>query len=75
MKITWRKRKKKKINRGKRHSLLDLNSHFKFGKYEGKKVSEVNDLNYLYWIEANTNTRFTKEVFEFYKNKNNGNRK
>jgi len=40
------------------------NSQFSFGKYKGKKVSEVNDAEYIVFIhESKYNIYFTEEVF------------
>jgi hypothetical protein len=57
---------KVKRNRAKRFSKLGLNSKFKFGKYEGKKVGEIDDLPYINWMALNTNTIFEQEVFDKY---------
>lgn len=51
-------------------------SQFHFGKYKGKKVSEVNDENYIDWLHhSNYNIYFIDKVLHRLGIDNNGKRK
>lgn len=44
---------------------LNDNSQLNFGKYKNKKVSEINDGEYIKWLhESKYNIFFTEEVFK-----------
>lgn len=53
---------------------LDNNSFFTFGKYKGKKVSEVKDAEYIKWLHENKefNLFFTEDVFRRLKTNHKG---
>jgi len=51
-------------------------SVFSYGKYKGKKVSEVNDIDYINWLHhSNLNVFFYQEVLDRLKIENKGKNK
>lgn len=51
---------------------LSDKSDLKFGKYKGKKVGEVNDVEYIEWLhKSKYNVYFKQSVFERLKSRGN----
>lgn len=47
----------------KKGRLLKPDTEIKFGKYKGKKLNEINDMNYINWLMTETDIMIHPDIF------------